>query len=257
LTTNMEETKMKKKLGIFSVMIFALLLFVSLAIAQQGNKVAVVRGDLSASTQIMLADLGEDVDDYQLNADFGDKLSDYWLIWVGWSNANGTVKADFKKNQDKILEFIKAGGAFVADTASSNMQEMYEALPGTVRTNNAHGDIETAHIVALDHPIVNDPNDITDDGIYMGWAWTAGDRYTEWDGYTIIATETDKNDSPPLWLVHEEYPVSVTTIQPTWSGHMKAEIVENIWKYVKNWRAKAVSSKDKLATTWADVKIND
>ena len=64
----------------------------------------------------------------------------------------------------------------------------------------------------------------------MGWAWTAGDRYTEWDGYTIIATETDKNDSPPLWLVHEEYPVSVTTIQPTWSGHMKAEIVETAIK---------------------------
>ncbi|MGQ9608421.1 MAG: hypothetical protein ACUVWN_03905, partial [bacterium] len=220
---------------VFIIAVFFILSTNSLSIAQRGEKVAVVRGDLSASTQIMLSDLGEKVDDYQLNADFGDKLKEYWLIWVGWSNSNATVKSDFKKNRDKVLAFIKAGGAFVADTASSNMQEMYEALPGRARTNNAHSSIETAHVVAKDHKIVNDPNDITDDAFYSNWAWTAGDRYTEWEEYIVIATETSKKDSLPLWLVHKDYPVVVTTIQPTWSGHMRPKMVQNIWKYVKTW----------------------
>lgn len=55
----------------------------------------------------------------------------------------------------------------------------------------------------------------------------------------------------------KNYPVVVTTIQPTWSGHMRPKMVQNIWKYVKTWKPQVVDYKHKLATTWADIKIAD
>ncbi len=233
---------------------FVLLSVCSLAEAQQGDRVAVVRGDLSGSAHIMLENLGEKVDDYQQNADLWDKLDSYWLIWVGWPNSNAAVRKDFADNGDKFQDWLKAGGAFVATTASSDIHEIYELLPGKVRTHNTHSSRETAHVVAKDHPIVNEPNDITDDKYYTGWAWTAGDTYSEWEGYTVITTETDKKDSEPSWLVHESMPIVVTTIQPTWSGHMHPKMVENILEYVRNVEM-AVKPDGKLTSTWGSIKI--
>ncbi|MFQ6039765.1 MAG: hypothetical protein ACE5PV_02820 [Candidatus Poribacteria bacterium] len=223
------------------------------SIAQHGNKVAVVRGDLSGSAHIMLKNLGEKVDDYPQNADLWGKAKDYWCIWVGWPNSNVTVRNDFKKNGDTFKAWLKAGGAFVATTASSDIHEIYELLPGKVRTHNQHSSREQAHVVAKNHKIVNEPNDITDDAYYAGWAWTAGDNYAEWEGYIVITTE-DKAGKMPSWLVHESMPIVVTTIQPTWSGHMHPKMVENIWHYVKTFKATSVASQGKLASTWGDVK---
>lgn len=235
--------------------ISAVSLVCGVSLSQKGPKVAAVRGDLSASTHIMLKDLKEDVDDYGLNADLFGKLKDYWLIWVGWSNSNGTVRQDFAKNGKVFQDYLKAGGAFVMDTASSDIHEIYELLPGKVRTNNIHSSIETSHVVDKKHPIVNKPNNITDDAFYAGWAWSAGDTYTSWDDYVVITTKEDKNNSPPTWVIHKSLPIVVTTLQPTWSGHMRPKMVENIHFYVKNFKL-SVDSKDKLPLTWASVKQN-
>jgi hypothetical protein len=222
--------------------------------AQKGAKVAVVRGDASASTHIMMQNLKETVDDYLGGANLWAKKKDYWLIWIGWSNGNAAVRQDFAKNGKDFQKWIADGGAFVGDTFSSDMHEIYELLPGKVATRNQHASIETGHVVDKTHPLVTTPNDITDDKFYANWAWTAGDIYTSWEGYTVVATQDDKKDSPPLWLVHNELPVVVTTMQPTWSGHMRPPMVENIWHYVKNFKPQAVNPGDKLPVTWAKVK---
>lgn len=221
--------------------------------AQQGDKVAVVRGDASGSAHIMLQEMGETVDDYLQNADLWDKAEEYWCIWVGWPNSNMTVRRDFEDNGDTFKTWLEAGGAFVATTASSDIHEIYELLPGKVRTHNQHSSREQAFVVAPDHQIVNEPNDITDDNYYTGWAWTAGDNYAEWEGYIVITTE-DKAGEKPSWLVHESMPIVVTTIQPTWSGHMHPKMTENIWHYVKTFESSPVKSRSKLATTWAELK---
>lgn len=242
---------MKRKLT-WMIYITMLLCIISYNMAQQGNKVAVVRGDASGNAHIMLQNLNEEVDDYQQNADLWDKVADYWCIWVGWSNSNATVRKDFADNDNTFKTYIENGGAFVATTASSDIHEIYELLPGTVRTNNQHSSREQAFVVAKDHPIVNEPNDITNDDYYTGWAWTAGDNYVQWEEYVVITTE-DNAGKKPSWLVHESMPIVVTTIQPTWSGHMHPEMVENIWYYVKNLEM-SVKPDDKLATTWAGLK---
>ena len=246
---------MKANLAVSVHIVFALLVICNFAEAQQGDMVAVVRGDVSGSAHIMLQNLGEKVDDYPQNADLWDKLGSYWLIWVGWTNSNPAVRTDFADNGEEFQNWLKAGGAFVATTASSDIHEIYELLPGKVRTHNTHSSRETAHVVAEDHEIVNEPHDITDDAYYAGWAWTAGDTYTEWEEYTVITTETEKENSEPSWLVHESMPVVVTTIQPTWSGHMHPKMTENILDYVKTLET-AVEAASKLATTWASVKIS-
>ena len=244
---------MKTKLMVLICVMFAGVSICSFTQAQQGDKVAVVRGDLSGSAHIMLGNLGETVDDYPQNADLWGEAKNYWLIWLGWPNSNANVKKGFVDNGDTFQKWIKDGGAFVATTASSNIQDIYELLPGKVRTNNAHSSIEQAFVAAPEHKIVNEPHDITDDAYYTGWAWTAGDTYTEWEEYTVIATQTDKVDGPPMWLVHEELPIVVTTIQPTWSGHMRPKMTENILEYVRGIEL-SVKPTDKLAATWAGVK---
>lgn len=244
---------MKFRLITLICVTFTLLLICGAAEAQEGDKVAVVRGDVSGSAHIMLMDLGEDIDDYPQNADLWDKLDTYWLIWVGWPNSNAAVKKAFKDNGDEFQAFLAAGGAFVATTASSNIQDIYELLPGTVRTTNAHGSIEEAHLVDAGHTIVNKPNDIADDDYYTAWAWTAGDIYTEWDEYTVIATKQEDPEGEPLWLVHEEFAIVVTTMQPTWSGHMRPEMVENILEYVRGIEL-SVEPTGKLAATWGKIK---
>lgn len=197
--------------------IAALMLVVTSATAQSGPKAAAVHGEASASNHIMLGNLGEDVDDYLGSADLWGSKADYWVIWIGWSNGNITVRNDFADNGDEFQGWMADGGAFVGTTFTSDMHEVYELLPGVVATRNQHSAIETAHVVDTAHPIVNEPNDIIDDDDYTAWAWTAGDVYTEWEEYTVIATQTDDVDSPPMWLVHESLPVVVTTMQPTWS----------------------------------------
>lgn len=244
---------MKSRVITLIYVTFTLILICSTTEAQHGNNVAVVRGDLSGSAHIMLGNLGEQVDDYPQNADLWDKAESYWLIWVGWPNSNAAVKQGFKDNGDTFQAWLAAGGAFVVTTGSSNIQEIYELLPGTVRTTNAHGSIEEAHIADPNHKIVNEPNDVTDDAYYVNWAWTAGDVYTEWDEYKVIATRQDDPEGDPMWLVHEELAIVVTTMQPTWSGHMKPEMTENILEYVRNIEV-SVEPTDKLAATWGSIK---
>lgn len=244
--------RIKYLIVIFSV-ICAVSLVSSVSLSQKGPKVATVRGDLSASTHIMLQDLKEDVVDYPANADLFGKIKDYWLIWVGWSNSNGVVRQAFAKNGKDFQEYLRVGGAFVMDTASSDMHEIYELLPGKVRTNNIHSSIETSHVVDKKLSIVNKPNDIADDAFYANWAWSAGDTYTSWDDYIVVTTKEDKNNSPPTWVMHKSLPIVVTTLQPTWSGHMRPKMVQNIHFYVKNFKL-AVDPKDKLPLTWAKVK---
>lgn len=226
------------------------------AVAQKGPKTAAVRGEASSSNHIMLKDLKEDVDDYLGNADLWTKKKEYWLIWIGWSSSNAAVRKDFKDHGAEFQKWMTDGGSFVGDTFSSDMHEIYELLPGKVRTQNQHASIETGHVVDKKHPIVTVPNDITDDKFYANWAWTAGDIYTDWDEYIVIATREDKAKSPPLWLIHEKMPIVVTTMQPTWSGHMRPKMVENIWHYVKNFKPAAVDASKKLPLTWAKIKTD-
>jgi len=224
--------------------------------AQKGPKVAVVRGDASASTHIMLENLKETVDDYLGGANLWPKKKDYWLIWIGWSNSNAAVRQDFAKNAKEFQSWLDAGGAFVGDTFSSDMHEIYELLPGKVATRNQHAPIETGHVVDKKHPLVTTPNNITDDKFYANWGWTAGDFYVSWEDYTVIATVDDSKNSPPLWLAHNYLPIVVTTMQPTWSGHMRPPMVENIWYYVKNFKGRAVEPTGRWTVTWGKIKAS-
>lgn len=246
---------MLKQLSLLALMVVLAIVFAGMVMAldKTRDNVAVVRGDLTGSAHVLLADLGEEIDDYPGNADLWDNLDTYWLIWVGWSNSNATVNASFKDNGDEFQAFLAAGGAFVVTAGSSNIQEIYELLPGTVRTNNAHGPIEEVYVADPEHPLVNNPHDITDAAYYAAWAWTAGDIYTEWDEYKVIATKQDDPAGDPMWLVHEEFAIVVTTIQPTWSGHMKPEMTKNILEYVRSIEV-SVEPIGKLSTIWGSIK---
>ena len=204
----------------------------SLAHAQ---KVAAVRGHTGSSVGDMLAVYADEVITYgegsaNISGMWAD-LDSFDMIWLGFPNNNAGVFDTFTANADAFQAWLTKGGKFVATTASSDVHQVYDLMPGTVATQNQHRANEAAQVVDPSHALVTMPNDISDDAYYTAWAWTSGDIYTAYDGYDVIASETNGD---PSWIVHKSMPIVLTTIQPTWSGHQRPEMVQNIFEYVQN-----------------------
>ncbi len=235
-----------------------LVVFGSLAPLAHAQKVAAVRGNCGSSVADMVVVYADEVVSY---GDAAQNIEEVWkdlntfdIMWIGFPNSNPVFNT-FTAHKEEFLNWLKKGGKFVATTASSDIHQLYELLPGTVRTQNQHRRFEAAHIIAKNHDIVRKPNDISDDAYYTFWAWTSGDFYTQTDEYIVIATETAQGNNP-TWLVHASQPVVVTTIQPTWSEHPHPKMVENMFEYVMNFNAHPVNFKVKLAATWGTLKYH-
>jgi len=209
--------------------------FSSFAYAQ---KVAAVKGHVSSSVETMVAEYATEVVTYgEGAADISEMWADldsFDIIWLGYPGNNAAVFDTFTANADAFQTWLAKGGKFVATTASSDVHQVYELMPGTVATQNQHRSCETAHVVDPSHPIVTMPNDISDDAYYDAWGWTSGDIYIEYDGYDVITRETDNANSGPTWIVHKSKPIVLTTIQPTWPDHAHPEMVQNIFEYVQS-----------------------
>ena len=238
-----------------------LCLAVCLSSVAYAQKVAAVKGHASSAVGTMVAVYATEVITYgagaaDISAMWPD-LDSFDMIWLGFPNNNAGVFDTFTANAEAFQAWLDRGGKFVATTASSNIQQVYELMPGTVATQNQHRSFEAAHVVDPSHPIVTMPNDISDDAYYDAWAWTSGDIYLAYDGYDVIASETNGD---PTWIVHKSMPIVLTTIQPTWSGHPHPEMVQNIFEYLVNFvgreNASGPSPEDQLGDTARDSELS-
>jgi hypothetical protein len=238
-----DQTKRRKQMGKKGLLIYltCVVLCIGLStsvLAQAGKKaVAINLGDGAKGINKVYQDEKIDFDEYDIGTieKMWGNLDSYWLIWVGWLGSGGAtnISGSFAKHQKEIGAWIEAGGAFAADTAySPDYPELFQSLPDSPDSDGLLQDQESAIIVAKSHPIVNKPNDITDDKFYASWGWSAGGKFIKTAGYDIIATSAD---GKPIWIVHKKLRISLTTLACTWGSfhpnHIK--MPQNIIEYFR------------------------
>jgi len=242
--------------------IIILTLLVSLPASAVDLAAAIDQHDGGGGVTIALSTLGIEVDSYT-KVDIDDmwgKLNLYTIIWIGGMGRAGDgdeVDLSFDEHKSEFLDWLENGGIFFAwFTSGPNVQKIFKLLPGSLEANWEYVQHSEVHIVNPDHPIVTEPNDISDDDWYSNWGWTATDVFTRTDGYDVIGVSPDDGDQP-MWIVHPELRIGLTTIAGTWSGWVVDRIAmpENTLEYLRTLPGtQPVEIQGKLAVTWGDIK---
>ena len=232
-------------------------LITSVSFAAEQKAAAINFGDTAKGINKMFDNEGIKYDEYDIVTidKLWSSLDSYWIIWVGWLGSSGgkNISSSFAKHKDQLGTWIQAGGAFATDTAySPDYPELYQSLPDSPNSDGLVQAQSSAKIVMKDHPIVNKPNDITDNKFYDNWGWTAGGKFIKTDGYDIIAVSADDK---PTWIAHKKLRISLTMMACTWGAfhpnHIK--MPQNIINYFQT-LVIAVEKEDKLPVKWGQIK---
>jgi hypothetical protein len=134
-------------------------------------------------------------------------LSQYQAIVVGIRAFN--IRPRLLTLQDRLLQYVHAGGRLVVqyNTISSQLQDRVGPYPFKFSRDRVTVEEAPVRFIDPDHPLLNEPNEITQDD-FVGWVQERGLYFSdEWDSrYQAVLSSNDPGEEPKDGgLLYAEY----------------------------------------------------